>query len=77
MTDRYQHQRWYVKAYRWLRWRPLYAVLALRAMARSKEDRAFMWRIYAGLADVKMKHYYTLEEARERIDERLSNKTTD
>jgi hypothetical protein len=27
--DRYQFQPWYIKTYRWLRWRPVYGCLAL------------------------------------------------
>jgi len=68
MDSRYQFQKWYVKCYRWLRWKPWYAMLALyfwffgKYLGYPRYSLSRYWSISMGLADLDMKHYYTLEE---------------
>lgn len=89
MDDRYQHQTQLVKAYRWLRWKPLYFVIAFLHVARwfihgmrpmtlpadescpefiySRLDTCkCIWALGTSTAEVKMKHYYSIDETLER-----------
>ncbi len=66
LLDRYQYRSWYVRWYRWLRYRPLFFLLGIAAHIEHlelKEGRMFTLKTrlshYKALAHSKMKYYYT------------------
>ena len=77
--NRYQFQPWYVKAYRQVCYRPKWFFMAIwyllsyvfKGMPTGRETRLsnlkLVWSITIGCADRDMKHYYTLDEAIERL----------
>lgn len=61
--NRYQHQNRFVKLYRWLHYKPWYALTALYRFIFVEDDTCWLefktiWSIHMGLADSKMKHLY-------------------
>ena len=80
--DRYQYQPWYIKAYRWIRWVPYYYVLGTLKYIKYKnttpdleEDLSYhtTMKIWKGLAQCKMKHWYSIDEVRDNIEKRLEH----
>jgi hypothetical protein len=80
--DRYQYQTRFVKCCRWLRWKPLYSVIAVWAILRwlltSRQVPfwhrpgcfayvKFIWKLYLGMAATGMRHVYTIEEIVRRM----------
>lgn len=80
--DRYQFQPWYIKAYRWLRYKPywmwcgwtmIFAWLrggaqVHRPWRSRRELAAHLWTINLSMADIEMGHLYTLEEVKHEVD---------
>jgi hypothetical protein len=71
IDDRYQNQNFLVKFYRWLRWKPyfglyfLYWFLKYLLKYKGKIPSGLVWLFWCcamARADMKMEHYYTLEE---------------
>lgn len=68
MDDRYQHQPWYIKLYRNLRYQPISVVSSiywsLAALGHKNRWRkiGFIWSLRKGLVQMDMKFYYTMEE---------------
>ena len=74
--DRYQNQNFFVKVYRWFKYKPVYLVKAGFCILKTFFNRNLLWdedeKVYFrrdfifGLicseSDAKMKHYYLLEE---------------
>jgi len=75
--DRYQFQPLYVRAYRWLRWKPMYCIVALVSIIRwlaggAKVDDGIsldrfevignIWTCKMSSACFRMGHWYTTEE---------------
>jgi hypothetical protein len=77
--NQYQEQCRFVKFYRWLRWKPWYALRAAFVLfcwlisgaylpvneEWSPDRRAFakhLWTIHMSRADLKMQHYYMIDE---------------
>lgn len=83
-NDRYQNQTWYIKF-----WRQRYYLLIpycvitcylYNIVKVSCEDRlSFIecWKIHIGLAQMKMKWYYTWEEVTERLNNITSGEDND
>jgi hypothetical protein len=85
--NRYQNRNILVKAYRWLRYKPLYALLAVYNIIKyglklKTEDSCFtsrrnyagfIWDCYMGAAEMKMQYYYTCEEVFGELDGDLDN----
>lgn len=86
-SDRWKHQFWYAKVYRWLRWQPWYIVKCLRVIFWSGwapyleysyiksrwEYMRHQLTIVKSLRDFRMGRVYTLEELKDiGTDEILS-----
>jgi len=71
MGKRYQECSWLEKSYRWIRYKPLYVIKAVLIFIRSKNRRKYkfksIWRIHMSLAEMKMNHYYTMNEVQEHM----------
>lgn len=85
--NRYQYQNRAVKAYRWLKWKPLYAAKAAYCIVLNPRIPAdyvnwfhgrwsayagHIWTCYMSLAAMKMGHYYSTEEVLDRRIEELN-----
>ena len=79
LANRYQFQPFYIKWLRWLRWMPYYYFLAAKKWVKNttyKKDKRYfsakeMLSIHRGLAQCKMKHYYTKDEVFSNIRSKL------
>jgi len=71
LDDRYQFQPFYIKCARWLRWMPFYYFVAAKKWVKNttyKKDKRYfsikeIFSVHRGIAQCKMKHYYTTDEA--------------
>lgn len=74
-TNRYQYQSKFIKSLRWLKWKPLYSLIAiwyiLWWLCKGASFYWFpnrgsflkhIWCCYQSLASMKMQHYYTIDE---------------
>ena len=73
LANRFQNQNLLVKAYRWLCWKPYYTVRAVvwlvgNCYRESKEDLHIGWIFWMAQADLKMNHWFTMEEVFNDVD---------
>lgn len=80
LANRYQFKPWYIKVYRWLRWKPLYSFMAICQITKwlltgAKPDEYFsragtaelIWTVHQARAEMKMLFFHTHDEVRERL----------
>lgn len=65
--DRYQHQSWYVKAWRQLRYKPKWIAMYFWCLIRRRGadwDMANddLWSLCMGMCDCDMRHLYSADE---------------
>ena len=80
MDDRYQNQSWYIRLWRrryyilvpFVAFRMWYGLLWTRKVPLPQDDYSFdlCWKLAKGLAQGKMKWYYTMDEVKERWKKR-------
>lgn len=77
LANRYQFQPWYIKAWRWIKISPSLALIpwySLRIYLAWKESWKQCLRIAGASAQLRLEHWYTLEEVKERAKKDKINK---